>query len=126
MHKVGGMNHFQFPLVEHRDKATARYGNVATRALIKMMVDAGSEPEHLEAQIFGGAYNKETSGEDIGRENIRIARAILRKSRIQLVSEDVGGERGRKIVFNTGSNEIAVLRVDKIRKGDWHPYSDNR
>lgn len=53
--KVGGMNHFQFPEIKEREKATAIYGNVATLALIKMMLSNGSKNSHIEAQIFGGA-----------------------------------------------------------------------
>jgi chemotaxis protein CheD len=45
---------------------------------------------------------------------------------IRVVSEDTGGEKGRKIVFNTGTNEVAVLKVDRLRKGDWYPYEGDR
>jgi len=124
--KVGGMNHFQYPYIREKDRATAIYGNAATLMLIRMMLDDGSKIRHLEAQILGGAYNADISPEDIGRKNIIIARKILAKKHVSVVSEDVGGEKGRKIVFNTGTNEVAVLKVDKIRAGDWYPYESNR
>lgn len=124
--QLGGMNHFQFPGTRRKDRATARYGNVALPCLIRMVLDGGSKKKHLEAQIFGGAHNRELSPKDIGRENIAIARKILGREGIRIVSEDVGGEKGRKIVFNTEANEIAVLKVDKLRKGDWYPYEDVR
>ena len=124
--KIGGMNHFQLPHIRERHKATARYGNVATSALIRMMIDDGSNLEHLEAQIFGGAYNPRISPNDVGSENIMAARKILEKKRVRVVSEDVGGERGRKIVFDTNKNEIAVLKVDKLRNADWYPFENDR
>ena len=124
--KASGINHYEFPMKEKSDPSTARYGNVATLALIKMMVDDGSRGGNMEAQIFGGAHNPAFSPKDIGKENIRVARRILGKKGIRIVSEDVGGEKGRKIVFDTGNNEIAVLKVDKLRKGDWFPYQDDR
>jgi chemotaxis protein CheD len=34
----------------------------------------------------------------------------------------VGGEKGRKIIFNTTTNEIAVVKVDKVREEDGYPY----
>ncbi len=123
---IGGMNHFQLPLAESRQKATPRYGNVATYALIKIMLDDGSKLKHLEAQIFGGAFNPDISPTDIGKQNVMIARRVLMRHRIPVVSEDVGGKRGRKIVFNTGTNEVAVLKVERLRKGDWFPYDRNR
>lgn len=124
--KVGGMNHFQLPSTNEKEASTARYGNVATLTLIGMMLNEGSKVKHMEAQIFGGAFNPRVTRMDIGRQNIRVARAILIKKGIRIVSEDVGGEKGRKIVFDTSSNEVAIMKVDKIRKGDWHPYEDDR
>lgn len=120
--KVGGMNHFQFPFAGERRKATARYGNVATITLIRMMVGDGSKIKYLEAQILGGAYNPDVSSINIGKENVMVARKMLAKGRINVVSEDVGGEKGRKIVFNTDTNDVAVIKVDKLREGDWYPY----
>jgi chemotaxis protein CheD len=124
--KVGGMNNFQFPYIREKRKTTVRYGNVAIFALIHMMTNNGSKLKHLEAQIFGGAYNPMVSPKDVGRENIMVARDILEQKRVFVVSEDVGGEKGRKIVFDTNANEIAVLKVDRLRKGDWYPYEGDR
>jgi chemotaxis protein CheD len=123
--KTGGMNHFRFPHIREKDQATALYGNAATLMLIRMMLDSGSELKNLEAQILGGAYNSFISPKDIGRENITVARNILAKKGINIVSEDVGGEKGRKVVFNTASNEIAVIKVENLRKADWFPYENN-
>ena len=124
--KKGGINSFQFPIIREKGKTTTRYGNVAIWALIRMMLEDGSKPKHLEAQIIGGAHNPEVSKLNIGNENIKIARKILMKEKITITSEDVGGIKGRKIVFLTHNNEIAVFKVDKLRKSDWYPYEDDR
>jgi chemotaxis protein CheD len=124
--KVGGMNHFQLPFINNKGKTTACYGNVATLVLIRMMLDGRSKIKHLEAQIYGGAYNPKVFPKDYGHENVMIARKILANKMIPIVSEDVGGQKGRKIVFNTSTNEIGVFKVDKIRKRDWYPYKDDR
>lgn len=124
--KIGGMNHFQFPVIRNAKNATARYGNVAVSTLIDLMINEGSKSEHLEAQILGGAYHPEIVDRDIGRENIDVAKKILAKKGVRLASEDVGGEKGRKIVFNTNTNEVAVVKVDKVRQEDWYPYETKR
>ncbi|RJR33560.1 MAG: hypothetical protein C4576_27980 [Desulfobacteraceae bacterium] len=124
--KVGGMNHFPLPSTKNPKEATARYGNVATLALIAMMLEGGSKIKDLEAQIFGGAFKRETCPTNIGLENIKVARRILNRKRIPIKSEDVGGEKGRKIVYDTSTNEVAVIKVDRIRKGDWYPYLAQR
>ncbi|MBU1342901.1 MAG: chemotaxis protein CheD [Proteobacteria bacterium] len=120
--QMGGMNHFQFPYMAKKGKTTAVYGNVATIALIKIMLARDSEKHHLEAQIFGGACNPKKTGSGIGRENIEIARNTLLKYKIPILSEDVGGEKGRKVVFNTSTNDVAVLKVESLRHVDWYPY----
>jgi chemotaxis protein CheD len=124
--KVGGMNQFQYPFIGEKNRATAIYGNVSTLALIRMMIADGSKTKHLEAQIIGGGHNPALSSQNIGRENVRMARRILIRHRIRVASEDVGGEKGRKVVFNTHQNEVAVMKVSSLRSGDWYPYQENR
>lgn len=120
--RIGGMNHFLFPYMSVKGKTTAVYGNVATMALINMMLAHDSKKKDLEAQIFGGACNLKKSDKNIGKENIEIAKKILLRQKIAILSEDVGGEKGRKVVFNISSNEVAVLKVDSLRDADWYPY----
>ena len=124
--KVGGMNHFELPLATDSDQATARFGNVATITLIRMMIHDGSKIKNLEAQILGGAHNRKVSPKDIGFENIMAAKKILTREQIRVTSEDVRGGKGRKIVFNTGTNDVAVFKVDKLRESDWYPYRNDR
>ena len=124
--RVGGMNHFRMPRTTDRHRATATYGNVATLALVSLMLANGSKSKHIEAQILGGAFNPEISTEDVGRENIRVARGVLTRKNIRIVSEDVGGCQGRKVVFNTHTNEVGILKVSALRRGDWAPYISDR
>lgn len=120
--KFGGMNLFLLPFINKKGKTTPIYGNVACVTLIRMMKEWGASTRHLEAQLFGGARYPNSPDRDIGQENVRTARKILSRYAISLVSEDVGGEKGRKVVFNSGTNETAVLKVDTLRNEDWYPY----
>ncbi len=122
--KIGGMNHFRFPSLPPKEKPTARFGDVSTHALVRMLLKEGSVSRNLEAQVFGGAHNSAVSGRNIGRENVSVARRILGAERVRIVAEDVEGEKGRKIVYNTSTNEIALLKVDRLRQSDWFPYRE--
>ena len=115
----GGMNHYCMPATRKAEEATPRYGNAATAALVRMMEDAGSRSNDIVAQIFGGGSPEEATGDDIGAQNVEAARQVLVRRSIKVVSEDVGGEIGRKIVFDIGTGHVAVLRVQKIRESDW-------
>jgi chemotaxis protein CheD len=55
-----------------------------------------------------------------------VARRVLTRNGIRVVSEDVRGAKGRKIVFHSNINEIAILKVDRIRRSDWYPYEGHR
>jgi len=125
--KIGAINHFLYPEIKEKNKATPLYGNVSTLALVRFMLEAGSKVGHLVAQILGGAYNSEISKiRDIGKENVQIARRVLMRMGVKIISEDVGGVLGRKIVFDTATNEIAVLKVERLRACDWYPYEGLR
>ena len=124
--KIGGMNHFLYPYADTKEKATAQYGNIAIVTLIRMMKSNGADLSKMQAQIFGGAFNPEESNRNVGRENFKAARDILNGYRIKIISEDIGGELGRKVVFNTATCEIVILKVDRLRNSDWYPYRSER
>ncbi|MGM0462251.1 MAG: chemotaxis protein CheD [Fibrobacterota bacterium] len=115
----GCINHFLYPRTGDRKNATAMYGNVATISLVKMAFDEGYGSRDLEAQIFGGAYPSGARGRDIGRENVSVAEAVLKKKNISVVSRDVGGQLGRKIVFDISTGHVAVIKVKQLRHSDW-------
>jgi hypothetical protein len=59
-------------------------------------------------------------------KNYFTARETLRSKKIHIASEDTDGKLGRKVVFDSSSSEIAILKTGKLRKSDWHPYVDVR
>lgn len=121
--RFGGINHFLYPSTHDPVKATPKYGNAATLALAHMMTDAGCVREDMVAHVLGGAFPEEAEGQDIGAENVAVARKILQHKEIRIVSEDVGGCMGRKVIFDTGTGRVVVVKVHKLRKTDWllHP-----
>lgn len=118
--RYGGMNHFLLPGVTEREQATPRFGNVAVAALVRIMEDAGSRRENIVAQILGGGAPAGVVQPSLGKRNVIAAREALSRKQIRVISEDTGGSVGRKIVFDTGSGELAVLKVHRIREGDWY------
>ncbi|MCP4644244.1 MAG: chemotaxis protein CheD [bacterium] len=118
--KFGGMNHFIWPSMQDPDNATPKYGNVATTALLRMMQEAGCRRHDLVAHLLGGAAQEDCPTDDLGGRNAAVAREVLAKKGVKVLSEDVGGHVGRKVVFDTGSGELAVLKVQQIRDSDWH------
>jgi chemotaxis protein CheD len=113
------MNQFIYPVAKNRRKATPVYGNAAVSGLIRLMESAGCKKENLESHILGGAIPEGKKKHDTGEKNIRVARELLDKKGIKVVSEDVGGLKGRKIAFDVKSGQVMVMKVHRIRSSDW-------
>jgi chemotaxis protein CheD len=118
----GGMAHYLYPSAVAKEQATAQYGNAAIQYLARMFAEEGAKKGNLRAQIFGGASLPDRDCRKIAKENIDVARAVLDRLKIKIVSEDVGGDMGRKIVYHTANNEAVVYKSGKLRRGDWYPY----
>lgn len=120
--KIGGMAHFLYPFTEEKKGAPSLYGNIAVKELLKRFSEAGEPGRRLKGQIFGGALAATPESVRAAGENVRIARTILHSQHVAIVSEDVGGTLGRKIIYHAGANETLVYRVNALRKDDWYPY----
>jgi len=118
----GGMANYLYPVTKNPAEASTRFGNVAIRYLFKLMIAEGSKRENIQAQIFGGATSNDASCREMAEENIKIADELLARLEIEVVSRDVGGQMGRKVVLNTLKNEAVVYKVERIRMSDWYPY----
>lgn len=112
--RYGGMNHFVYPSVGEQQKATAKFGNAATRQLIRMMEEAGCRVTDIEARLFGGGRRNGEDAYAVSDDNVRVAREVLKRCGIPVVSEDVGGNTGRKVIFDTSTGNAAVLKVREI------------
>jgi chemotaxis protein CheD len=117
---VGGANHFMLPNWAGHGRASARFGNVAIQSLVEGLLAAGCARSSLKARLFGGSHllpgpvagRESSSMSGLGARNVEIARDLLRADRIEILSEDVGGRRGRKLTFFTedGSFQLKTLQ----------------
>lgn len=113
--RVGGMNHFLLPQSNERDELTPRYGDVAISYLLQRMLNSGSKKDNLIAKIFGGATVLQMVAPNIsvGGRNIQIASDMLKQKKIRVISQDVGGNYGRKIMFNTYTGAVRVKKLQR-------------
>jgi chemotaxis protein CheD len=109
---IGGVNHFMLPGAG--PTPSPRYAKDAVELLLSQLVALGARRNRLEAKLFGGASVLKLgtdSGRDLGARNIEAARLKLAEERIPVVNEDVGGNRGRKLLFSTGDGTALVKQV---------------
>ncbi|WP_300531150.1 chemotaxis protein CheD [Maricaulis sp.] len=100
---IGGMNHFMLP---HDDEGlwsgaslALRYGNHAMDALINGLLAAGADKRRLECKFFGGG-NVVNGMSGVGDNNAAFAREYAQAESLNVVAFDLGGDRGRRIVFD--------------------------
>lgn len=122
--KVAGLNHFLLaaPRYARRmaftETEAGRYGINAMELLINDMVKLGARRSRLKAKVFGGASVLGLAREDtkflaVSEVNQRFIRDYLATERIPIVSEDLGGSRGRVIHFLSDSYKVFRRYIQK-------------
>jgi chemotaxis protein CheD len=110
----GGMNHFLLPRRTPDAPRSGRHGDSAVALLVSRLLGLGAERADLRAKVFGGAHvlpGAAAGGRTLGGDNVQVALRALRDQGVALVSEDVGGTRGRKLAFNTVDGTALVWRL---------------
>jgi len=118
------MCHYVFPMPAAGDAPSGLYATESVPKMLRTMSSAGSKRRSLMAHILGGASPSLTNPDPTAQQNIEAARFILNQNQIPIISEDVGGRVGRKIVFNAENGNVAVVKVRKLRDGDWNDDSE--
>ncbi len=117
---IGGMNHFMLPH-GHPDgrwgnnlSQTARYGTFAMECLLNELFKLGAQRQRLEIKVVGGGRVL-VKMSDIGSRNIHFIREFLATERLKIVSEDLGGDWPRKVVYMPDSGRMRVKRLRVLR-----------
>jgi len=93
-----------------------RYVDTALQNMLETLDKIGVPRRDLVIKLFGGSTGvavrgMENSTYDIGRRNIEMARKLLKFARLDIQVEDVGGNKGRKLMFHTQTGEVWVKRL---------------
>ncbi|HEX2228764.1 MAG TPA: chemotaxis protein CheD [Candidatus Binatia bacterium] len=108
---IGGMNHYLLPSAVAGAVGSPRFGTVAIETLVAQVTSLGAVKDRLRAKLFGGACVIEAfrqNADHIGIVNAQFAETTLRALAIPIVEQDLGGHRGRKLIFNTDDGESWV------------------
>ena len=114
---IAGMNHYLMPLWNNQGLQSPKYGNIAIMRLIEGMEAVGCERRNLVAKVFGGASPNQMNFQNenllIGKRNIQVAMDSLKQYNIRIVASDLGGVKGRKIVFNSTTGKVQMMYTKK-------------
>ncbi len=105
---IGGMNHFMLPA----GNVSPRFGPAAMEQLVARMREAGARLPLLRARVYGGACMLELpAAAQLGRKNAELAHDFLQRRGIEIVESDVGGTRGRKLIFHTDEGTACLTLI---------------
>ncbi len=122
--KVAGLNHFLLAAPRYArtmaftETDAGRYGINAMELLINDMIRLGASRSRLKAKVFGGASVLGMVRQDakflaVSEVNQRFIRDYLATERIPIISEDLGGDRGRVIHFLSDTYKVFRRYIQK-------------
>lgn len=118
--KVGGLSHIMLPSSKKPTNNIKKYADTAIPHLIDELVKLGGDRRRMIAKIAGGStmfrHTENSVMGDIGKNNISSAKEILARLKINIVSEDVGGDYGRTIDFYLETGELKIKTIGKEPK----------
>jgi chemotaxis protein CheD len=103
------------------DSAEARrYVDFSIRYLARQFDALGARRAEVEIKVFGGAdvlpVHPDRSGRlTVGAQNSRAALDALGEEGLAVIASDLGGPRGRQVLFYTETGDVLVRRLDSCR-----------
>lgn len=121
-HKIGGLLHVMLPDSTQFNNVTkpAKFADLGIPLMISEMKALGAMVSRLEAKLVGGAQM--FSGLDnklnlnIGLRNTEKSREILKALDIPIMSQEVGGNRGRTMILDTVTGEVLIRTLGNKMK----------
>lgn len=115
--KIGGLAHIMLPDSSQFNNITneKKFADLAIPILIEKMVQQGSNARNIKAKIAGGAsmfnFTDKSMNMDIGKRNSIAVKNVLREFKIPILSEDVGGNKGRTMILHTSGFIVQIRTV---------------
>ena len=120
--RVGGMCHYMLPerkIQTESIRLDGKYGKDAWSFFLSEIEKEKTRPVEYIAKVFGGSdmftsLESKSSEIAIGEKNIEFARKILSQNKIKIVSENIGGNRARRVHFDIWSGNVWLKRQENI------------
>lgn len=115
--KIGGLAHIMLPDSRQFNNINneKKFADLAIPILIEKMAKQGSNVRNIKAKIAGGAsmfnFTDKSMNMDIGKRNSIAVKNVLREFNIPILSEDVGGNKGRTMILHTSDFIVQIRTV---------------
>jgi len=120
--KVGGMNHFMLPDLEHGGAAaneSARYGSYAMEMLINELLKRGASRSRLECKVFGGgAVLAGFTVSNVGRRNGEFVLRYLATEGLSVAAQDLYDTCPRRVHYFPLTGRVMVKHLASANDRD--------
>jgi len=114
---LGGLAHIMLPDSSQFNKVTnqVKFADLAIPILVEDMIKKGAKLRNMIAKIAGGAsmfnFPDKTIIMDIGNRNGIAVKNALKILCIPILAEDIGGNKGRTLIFDTTNGVLSIRTV---------------
>lgn len=116
--KIGGLAHIMLPSLQMaKDKSKpTKFADSCVHLLLGKMEAMGASRLYIRAKIFGGAnmfpsVPMKSFLMNVGERNAEVVRTELKKKKIRIVAEEVGGHFGRTVFFDLKDGSVRVRDI---------------
>jgi chemotaxis protein CheD len=115
--RISGMNHYLLPVKKNRNDNRFRFGDVSLAYMLEEILSMGARKRDLISHVYGGSsmFGIPQDNYHIGRKNIDIAFEFLGFHNIPITRYDTGGDKGRKITFDTSAGIITCMFLNEMK-----------
>ncbi len=123
--RVGSICHAVMPTITQPMKKSApspdvfQYVDSSMEWMLERFKKMGIKPKDLDVKIFGGSeifYDSKRQGKSVsvGSKNVEAAMRSISEKELKLKAWNVGGNKGRKVIFYTDTGEVFTKFVSSV------------
>ncbi|WP_156626813.1 chemotaxis protein CheD [Clostridium tertium] len=115
--KVAGLVHIMLPdSTQFKNIVNPfKYADLGVNEIVKKMMYLGCRKENMTAKIAGGAsmfnFPDKKIISDVGKRNSKAVINAIKELAIPIVGEDVGGNKGRTMVFESEDGSVLIKSI---------------
>ena len=107
--KTGVMAHVVLPDSAERNGTPGKFADTALPHMLELLKKMNAPLHNLTAKVTGGANMFGSSGPmKIGDANVAAVTQLLKKAGIRIAGQDVGGSKGRRVIFDCCNGELTI------------------
>jgi chemotaxis protein CheD len=113
---VSAISHILLPKpdAKRKIKYPHKYANLSVKLLLEELIKLGAAKKNIKALVVGGSKIFDFDINIMGKDNISTVKEELEVLKIPVIKEDIGGSKGRNIIFDTTYFSLYVKSAEEV------------